>query len=283
MKAVTLAAALEEGVATPDTVLSVDGHIEAGDRTVYDAHDHEPIDWTVTGVLAKSSNVGTIMLAREVGDEKLEHYLREFGLGRRTGVELPGESPGIFQPSADWDAGRAANVPIGQGISVTTLQMASMYQAIANRGVRVEPRVVDSLTAPDGTVTDAPEAPSARVISEATADDLAYMLEAVVGPEGTAPLAQVDGFRVAGKTGTAQRANPETGGYDGGGYVTTFVGFAPADDPEYVVAVDLERPTSDEESGKVAAPVFAEIMRQALTAGGVAPTGAVRPEFDLEG
>src|SRR5215211_8235727 len=117
MKAVTMSAALEEGVAEPDTVLTVNGHIEAGDRTVYDAHDHEPIKWTVTGVLAKSSNVGTIMLAREVGDEKLEHYLRAFGLGDTTGIELPGESAGILQDSADWTESRSANVPIGQGVS----------------------------------------------------------------------------------------------------------------------------------------------------------------------
>jgi cell division protein FtsI (penicillin-binding protein 3) len=283
MKAVTMSAALEEGVATPETVLTVDGHIDAGDRTVYDAHDHEPIKWTVTGVLAKSSNVGTIMLAREVGDEKLEHYLRAFGLGTRTGVELPGESPGILQPSAEWDPGRAANVPIGQGVSVTTLQMASIYQTIANDGVRIEPRVVQSLSAPDGTVTESPDGAGTRVVSEDTAEEMAYMLEAVVGPEGTAPLAAIEGFRVAGKTGTAQRANPECGCYEGGGYVTTFAGFAPADDPQYVVAVDLERPTSSAEGGQVAAPVFAEVMRQALVAGGVAPTGAPRPDFDLEG
>ena len=283
MKAVTLAAALEEGVATPDTVLTVDGSIDAGDRVVTDAHDHEPIRWTVTGILAKSSNVGTIMLAREVGDARLEHYLRAFGLGSRTGIELPGESAGILQPSAEWSASRAANVPIGQGISVTTLQMASIYQAIANDGVRVEPRVVESLTAPDGTVTPAPEPPSTRVVSPRTAGQLAHMLEAVVGEEGTAPLAQIEGFRVAGKTGTAQRANPECGCYAGGGYVTTFVGFAPADDPRYVVAVDLERPSSSAEGGQVAAPVFAQIMRQALAADGVAPTGAARPAFRLEG
>ena len=283
MKAVTLAAAVEEGVATPETVLTVDGSIDAGDRVVTDAHDHAPIRWTVTGILAKSSNVGTIMLAREVGDAKLEGYLRAFGLGSRTGIELPGESPGILEPSADWTASRAANVPIGQGVSVTTLQMASVYQAIANDGVRVEPRVVESLTAPDGTVTPAPEPRAARVVSPATAADLTHMLEAGVGEEGTAPLAQIEGYRVAGKTGTAQRANPECGCYAGGGYVTTFVGFAPADDPRYVVAVDLERPTSSAEGGQVAAPVFAEIMRQALTADGVPPTGAARPAFVLEG
>jgi cell division protein FtsI (penicillin-binding protein 3) len=283
MKAVTLSAALEEGKAEPDTVLTVNGHIQAGDKVVTDAHDHEPIQWTVTGILAKSSNVGAIMLAREVGDEKLEHYLRAFGLGSTTGIELPGESAGILQHSADWTASRAANVPIGQGVSVTTLQMASIYQTIANGGVRIAPRIVDSVTDPAGHVTAAREPDSARVISKATADKMAYMLEAVVGPGGTAPLGEVDGFRVAGKTGTAQRANPACNCYEGGGYVTTFVGFAPADDPQYVVAVDLERPTSDAEGGQVAAPVFADVMKYALTAGGVVPSGTPRPDFVLTG
>ncbi|WP_034512085.1 penicillin-binding protein 2 [Blastococcus sp. URHD0036] len=281
MKAVTMAGAIEEGLTTPDEVISVPGHIQAGDAVVTDAHDHAPVDWTVTGILAKSSNVGTIMLARRLGDEKLEEYLRAFGVGAATGVELPGESAGILEPAEDWTASRAANVPIGQGVSVTTLQMASVYQAIANGGVRVEPRLVSSVTAADGTVTPVEQPEPTRVVSEDTADDLAYMLEAVVGPGGTAPLGQVDGFRVAGKTGTAQRANPECGCYDGGGYVTTFVGFAPADDPQYVVAVDLERPTSSAEGGQVAAPVFADVMRYALTAGGVVPSGTARPEFVL--
>src|SRR3954464_9748516 len=220
MKAVTLSAALEEGKAKPDTVLTVNGHIQAGDKVVTDAHDHEPMDWTVTGILAKSSNVGTIMLARKVGDEKLEHYLRAFGLGDTTGIELPGESAGILEASKDWTATRAANVPIGQGVSVTTLQMASIYQTIANDGVRIAPRIVESVTAPDGKGVETPAPKGARVISKATADKMAYMLEAVVGPGGTAPLGQIAGFRVAGKTGTAQRANPEGGRYPGGGYVT---------------------------------------------------------------
>jgi cell division protein FtsI (penicillin-binding protein 3) len=283
MKAVTLSAALEEGIAEPDTVLTVDGHIKAGDRVVTDAHDHEPVDWTVTGILAKSSNVGTIMLARKVGDEKLEHYLRAFGLGDTTGIELPGESAGILEASKDWTASRAANVPIGQGVSVTALQMASIYQTIANDGVRIAPRIVESVTAPDGKVVETPTPKGTRVISKATADKMAYMLEAVVGPGGTAPLAQIAGFRVAGKTGTAQRPNPECNCYAGGGYVTTFVGFAPADDPQYVVAVDLERPSSDAEGGQVAAPVFADILRYALTANGVVPSGKPRPDFQLTG
>jgi cell division protein FtsI (penicillin-binding protein 3) len=281
MKAVTVSAALEEGIARPDSVLTVDGRIAAGDRVVRDSHDHAPIDYTTTGILAKSSNVGTIMLARQVGDEKLEHYLRAFGIGSTTEVELPGESAGILEKSADWTQSRAANVPIGQGVSITTLQMASIYQTIANDGVRVEPRIVESVTAPDGTVTAASEADRTRVVSEATAADMAYMLEAVVGEGGTAPRGAIDGFRVAGKTGTAQRPNPECGCYRGGGYVTTFVGFAPADDPQYVVAVDLERPTGAGEGGGVAAPVFADVMRYALTADGVVPSGTPRPEFVL--
>ncbi|MPQ97718.1 penicillin-binding protein 2 [Modestobacter sp. I12A-02628] len=281
MKAVTMAAAVEEGIATPDTVLSVNGHIQAGDKVVTDAHDHAPVDWTVTGILAKSSNVGTIMLAREVGDAKLEAYMRAFGLGSRTGVELPGESAGILEPSADWTASRAANVPIGQGVSVTALQMASVYQAIANGGVRIPPRVVESVTAADGTVTRPPAPEPTRVVSETSARAVAYMLEAVVGKGGTAPLGEVPGYRVAGKTGTAQRANPDCSCYSGGGYFTTFVGFAPADAPRYVVAVDLERPNSDAEGGQVAAPVFADVMRQVLTLDRVAPTGTARPDFTL--
>ena len=281
MKAVTLSAAIEEGKAQPDTVLQVPGHIQAGDAVVTDAHDHAPIGFTVTGILAKSSNVGAIMLAREVGDQKLEQYLRAFGIGSKTGIELPGESAGILQGSADWTRSRAANVPIGQGVSVTTLQMASVYQTLANGGVRVPPRIVRSVTAADGTVTPAARPPGLRVVSESTAGKLTYMLEAVVGKGGTAPLGEVDGFRVVGKTGTAQRANPDCGCYTGGGFFTTFVGYAPADDPQYVVAVDLERPTSSAEGGQVAAPVFADVMRYALTAGGVVPSGAPRPTFTL--
>jgi cell division protein FtsI (penicillin-binding protein 3) len=281
MKAVTLSAAIEEGKASKDTVLTVPDRIQAGDAVVADAHERAPKDFTVTGILAKSSNVGAIMLAREVGDGTLERYLRAFGIGSRTGIELPGESAGILQDSADWTASRAANVPIGQGVSVTTLQMASVYQTLANGGVRIPPRVVSSVTAADGTVTDTAQPAGVRVVSQHTADQLTYMLEAVVGPGGTAPLGEVDGFRVVGKTGTAQRANPDCSCYTGGGYFTTFVGYAPADDPQYVVAVDLERPTSSAEGGQVAAPVFSDVMRYALTAGGVVPSGAPRPEFTL--
>jgi cell division protein FtsI (penicillin-binding protein 3) len=223
------------------------------------------------------------MLTRQLGAATLEQYLRAFGIGERTGIELPGESAGILQGSSDWTESRAANVPIGQGVSVTTLQMASIYQTLANGGVRIPPRIVSSVTAPDGTVTKAGAPQGTRVISSSTASQMAYMLEAVTSAHGTAPTAAIDGFRVAGKTGTAQRANPDCGCYAGGGYVTTFVGFAPADDPQYVVAVDLERPTSSAEGGEVAAPVFHDIMSYALTAGGIVPSGTPQPDFKLTG
>jgi cell division protein FtsI (penicillin-binding protein 3) len=281
MKAVTLSAVLDKGIATPGTVLTVPGHIQAGDVVVHDATDHAPIQWTVTGVMAHSSNIGTIMLERQLGNGTLEQYMRDFGLGARTGVGLPGESAGILRPSKDWTASQAANVPIGQGVSVTTLQLASVYQTIANGGVRIPPRVVTSVTAPDGTVTPQPAPAAQRVIGAGTASAMTYMLQSVVSKHGTAPGAAVPGYLVAGKTGTAQRANPACGCYAGGGYNTTFVGFAPADDPQYVVAVDLERPTSNAEGGEVAAPVFADLMKAALVQNGVVPSGAAPPAFVL--
>jgi cell division protein FtsI (penicillin-binding protein 3) len=283
MKAVTLSAVLQEGVAGPDTALTVPDSIQAGDVTVKDAANHDPIRWTVTGIMAHSSNVGTIMLERQLpgGNATLERYLRAFGIGSTTGVGLPGESAGILQGSKKWTASRAANVPIGQGVSVTTLQMASIYQTIANGGVRIAPRIVGSITAPDGTVTREKTPAATRVISAATAQKMTYLLQAVVSQHGTAPVANIPGYLVAGKTGTAQRANPTCGCYAGGGYTTTFAGFAPADDPQYVVAVSLDRPTSTAEGGEVAAPVFADIMKYALTANGVVPSGAQPPTFQL--
>jgi cell division protein FtsI (penicillin-binding protein 3) len=262
-------------------VLTVPGHIQAGDVVVHDASDHAPIQWTVTGIMAHSSNIGTLMLDQQLGNATLEQYMRAFGLGAKTGAGLPGESGGILQPSKDWSASHAANVPIGQGVSVTTLQLASVYQTIANGGVRIPPRVVASVTTPDGTVTPQPAPAAQRVISASTASAMTYMLESVISKHGTAPGAAVPGYLVAGKTGTAQRANPACGCYAGGGYNTTFVGFAPADDPQYVVAVDLERPTSDAEGGEVAAPVFADVMRAALVQNGVVPSGAAPPTFVL--
>ena len=229
----------------------------------------------MTGILAKSSNVGTIMLARKVGDEKLEHYMRAFGIGSTTGVELPGESRGILQDSADWTAGRAANVPIGQGVSVTTLQMASIYQTIANGGVRIAPRIVGSVTDPDGRRTRRPRptrpASSAQATPPTRWPTCSRPSSVRAGPRR---WAQIEGFRVAARPARRSGPTPSAAATSGGGYVTTFVGFAPADAP---AVRRRRRPRAarraSAEGGQVAAPVFADVMRYALTADGVVPSG----------
>lgn len=276
-KAITLSAALEEGVVTPDDLRLTPDSITRGPVTVNDAHPHDPINYTVTGIVAKSSNVGTLGIAEELGDARLEEYLRAFGMGAQTGIELPGESAGILVPSEDWNIAQSMNIPIGQGFAMTVLQMASVMQTIGNGGVRIPPRIVESTTAPDGTVTERPAPESHRVISEATAEQMAYMLEAVVGEGGTALNAAIDGYRVAGKTGTAQRPNPACNCYAGGGYWTTFAGFAPADAPRYAMSVMIERPDSSVPAG----PIFAGVLTFVLAHEAIPPTGAPRPEFTL--
>ncbi|MDQ4038742.1 MAG: penicillin-binding protein 2, partial [Actinomycetota bacterium] len=278
-KAMVVAAAVEEGIVGPDDLRLTDDSITVGGTTVRDAHPHDAINYTVTGILAKSSNVGTIGIARELGNERLEQYLRAFGIGEATGIELPGESPGILVPHQDWSIAQSINVPIGQGFALTTLQMASIYQTIANGGVRIPPRIVASTTSADGAVTQAPEPEGVRVVSAETAATMAHMLEAVVGEGGTAANAVIEGYRVAGKTGTAQRPNPACSCYAGGGYWTTFAGFAPSDAPRYVMSVMLQRPDSRVPSG----PVFKDVMTFVLAHQAVPPTGTARPEFILIG
>lgn len=276
-KAMTMSAAIQEGIVTPTDVRLTPDAITVGSTTVHDSHSHAPLNYTVTGILAKSSNVGTIGIARELGNERLEQYLRAFGVGEQTGIELPGESPGLLVPNDQWSVAQSMNIPIGQGFAVTTLQMASIYQTIANGGVRIPPRIVDSTIAPDGTVTESPQPEGVRVISEESAATMAYMLEAVVGEGGTAANAAIEGYRVAGKTGTAQRANPACGCYAGGGYSATFAGFAPADAPRYVMSVMVQRPDTSVPAG----PVFKAVMTFVLGHEAVPPTGAARPEFVL--
>jgi cell division protein FtsI (penicillin-binding protein 3) len=260
-KVVTMAAALEYGVAHPDDVLSVPGSIRVADRTIGDAWDHGTEQYTLTGVLAKSSNVGTIMTAQKVGEERFADMLARFGLGSRTGVGLPGESAGQVPPRESWSGSTFGNLPIGQGLSVTTLQMAGMYQAVANDGVRIPPRIIASTTAPDGVrVTPAPPDP-VRVVSPETAQRLRTMLTAVTqdgrssSQRGTGYQAAVPGYQVAGKTGTAQQVDPACGCYSRSKHWITFAGMLPAQNPRYVVAIMLDAPAA----GTSAAPLFHDI------------------------
>ncbi|MFC5952053.1 peptidoglycan D,D-transpeptidase FtsI family protein [Pseudonocardia lutea] len=258
-KIVTMAGALEFGLAKPDDVLDVPGSIKVADRTVHDAWDHGLDHYTLTGVLAKSSNVGTIMTAEKLGPDRFSDMLARFGIGQRTGVGLPGESAGSVPARSAWSGSTFGNLPIGQGLSMTVLQMAGMYQAVANDGVRIPPRIVGATIAPDGSRTETPQPEGVRVVSPETAAQLRTMLTAVTqkapGQQGTGYTAQVPGYQVAGKTGTAQQVDPNCGCYASSTYWITFAGMMPAQDPRFVVAIMLDAP----KGGTSAAPLFHDI------------------------
>jgi cell division protein FtsI (penicillin-binding protein 3) len=258
-KIVTMSAAIEYGVAKPDDVLDVPGSIRVADRTINDAWKHGLTHFTLTGVLAKSSNVGTIMTAQKVGPERFADMLARFGLGQKTGVGLPGESPGSVPPMATWSGSTFGNLPIGQGLSMTVLQMAGMYQAVANNGLRIPPRIIESTVSPDGVRTVPPSPAGVQVVSPPTAATLRTMLTAVTQDErnqrGTGPTAAVPGYQAAGKTGTAQQVNPVCGCYASSTYWITFAGMFPAQDPRYVIGIMLDAPAG----GTSAAPLFHDI------------------------
>jgi cell division protein FtsI (penicillin-binding protein 3) len=261
-KVVTMAAALEYRTASPDRVFAVPGSIRVADRVVNDAWEHGTEGYTLTGILAKSSNVGTIMAAREVGPDRFADMLARFGLGKRTLVGLPGESPGRVPARETWSGSTFGNLPIGQGLSVTALQMAGMYQAVANDGLRVPPRIVAATIGPDGVRTPTPAPEPVRVIAPETARTLRTMLTAVTQDgaghseqRGTGYTAAIPGYQVAGKTGTAQQVDPRCGCYTSSTYWITFAGMLPAQDPRYVVAIMLDAP----QGGTSAAPLFHDI------------------------
>ncbi|GAA1837427.1 penicillin-binding protein 2 [Pseudonocardia ailaonensis] len=258
-KIVTMAGALEFGINKPDDVLDVPGSIQVADRTVHDAWAHGLDHYTLTGVLAKSSNVGTIMTAEKLGQDRFSEMLQRFGIGTKTGVGLPGESAGSVPARSAWSGSTFGNLPIGQGLSMTVLQMAGMYQAVANDGVRIPPRIVAATIAPDGSRTETPQPAGVRVVSPETAAQLRTMLTAVTqkapGQIGTGYTAQVPGYQVAGKTGTAQQVNPACGCYSASTYWITFAGMMPAQDPRFVVGIMLDAP----KGGTSAAPLFHDI------------------------
>lgn len=289
-KVVTAAAALQEGVTTPDEVHQVPGSIDMAGVTVNDAWEHGTEPYTTTGIFGKSSNVGTLMIADKLGQEKYAEYLKKFGLGNTTGIELPNESAGSVPDLEQWSGGTFANLPIGQGQSWTTLQMASVYQALANGGERIEPRIIDSVKGPDGKdeKLEAPE--KNQVVSPETAKTTVDMFRAVFQDDdaglqnGTAGNAQLKGYQLSGKTGTAQKVDPNTGAYSNSAYWITFAGIAPADDPRFVVAVMLDEPKSGVEDngggGQSAAPIFRDIASWLLNRDNI-PTSKPAPRLTL--
>ena len=278
-KVMTIAAALEEGTVTPSTPVIIPNRLPRYDKSFKDSHEHPTLYRTVAGTLAESSNIGTVLVSETMPPKTLETYFRKFGLGSRSGTGYPGESRGLLARSEDWSGTTKATVAFGQGLSVTAIQAASVFQTIANNGVRVAPRLVDSVADASGTVTTMPESPSTRVVSQRTANDVSRMLEGVVSPEGTAEEAQISGYRVAGKTGTADYYDAEAGRYSG--RTASFIGYAPADDPQIVVAVIVQKPTYPFFGGYVAGPVFKDVTTYALQELKIPPTGAKPPRVTL--
>ncbi|WP_411763089.1 peptidoglycan D,D-transpeptidase FtsI family protein [Corynebacterium tuberculostearicum] len=289
-KVVTAAAALQEGVTTPDEVHQVPGSIDMAGVTVNDAWEHGTEPYTTTGIFGKSSNVGTLMIADKLGQEKYADYLKKFGLGNTTGIELPNESAGSVPDLEQWSGGTFANLPIGQGQSWTTLQMASVYQALANGGERIEPRIIDSVKGPDGKDEKLEEPEKNQVVSPETAKTTVDMFRAVFQDDdaglqnGTAGNAQLKGYQLSGKTGTAQKVDPNTGAYSNSAYWITFAGVAPADDPRFVVAVMVDEPKSGVEDngggGQSAAPIFRDIASWLLNRDNI-PTSKPAPRLTL--
>jgi cell division protein FtsI/penicillin-binding protein 2 len=278
-KIVTVAAALEERVVKPRTRFTVPDELPFADRVFHDSHAHAPEAMTVTEIIEQSSNVGTIKIGLRLGERRLDRYVRAFGFGGRTGSGFPGEARGIVLPRRAWSGVTIATVPLGQGIAVTALQLATAFSTLANDGVWVEPGFVYGMADGTGGVRAASDAGRRRVVSRATARRVTAMLTGVV-ERGTGLLARVPGYRVAGKTGTAQKPLP-TGGY-GDSYVASFGGYAPVRDPKVTVLVTLDDPDPIW-GGSTAAPTFKTIMEFALRQLGVAPSGnAERAAAELE-
>jgi cell division protein FtsI/penicillin-binding protein 2 len=265
-KLVTVAGALSEHLVTPSTSFVLPYSIHVADRIIHDAEPRGTETMTVAQILARSSNVGAITLAERLDQTALARWITRFGFGKLTGIDYPGESPGIVLPEKDWSGSTIGNVPIGQGISVTPVQLASAYAAIANHGVWIRPHLVDHVG--DGASVHAARH---RIVSRTVAAQVLAMLKNVV-LDGTGQLAAVPGYQVAGKTGTASKVDPD-GTYSKSRYVASFIGIVPASRPRLVILVSVDEPHGAIWGGTVAAPAFAEIAKFDLQYldGGITP------------
>lgn len=264
-KIVPVAGALEEGAVTPSTEFDLPPTLTLYDRELGEAHRENTVRWSVTEILEQSSNVGTVKVAQSLGPDKLQTWIERFGFGSSTGIDVPGEVPGLLLAREDWSGVSILNIPIGQGVGVTLAQLTRAYAVIANGGRSVVPHVVSR-------VGDEPAAPSPgeQVLTPATAAAVDRMLRRVVSADGTGSAASIEGYEVAGKTGTANKIDPATGEYSAR-YVSSFVGYVPANRPELLVAVVVDEPGGAFFGGDVAAPAFEQIARFSLQYRGIAP------------
>jgi cell division protein FtsI (penicillin-binding protein 3) len=272
-KVMTIAAAMEEKKITTETVLTIPDKLKRSTKVFKDHEPHPTQRLTTAGILAVSSNTGSIKIGEMISNDKLYDYLTKFGIGTKTGSGLPGESRGILPKVADWSGTTAPTVAFGQGYSVTAMQATSVFATIANDGVRVSPTVIAGTSDSSGNYTPSATRENVRVISPETAAKMRLMMESVVSANGTAPSAAIPGYRVAGKTGTAQRIDDTCGCYRG--YTASFIGFAPADKPAYVISVTIQDPKGMHWGGYLGGPVFKKVMSFVLQSKGIAPTGAV--------
>jgi cell division protein FtsI (penicillin-binding protein 3) len=270
-KVMTAAAVIEEGEAKATSKFTVPGGLSRGGKVFSDHDKHGTLKLTLNGIMARSSNIGTILAAERIGPDKLHEYLKKFGIAEPTGLDFPGESRGLLADVDQWSGTSFPTLAFGQGLSLNAVQATSVFATLANDGVRVQPRLVDAFIEEDGTRTTAPRAEGVRVVSDKTASTVRKMLESVVSDQGTAPMAVVPGYRVAGKTGTAQRVDPTCGCYRG--YTASFIGMAPADKPELVVSVTLQDPRNGHYGGLLGGPVFKRVMSFALQDQRIPPTG----------
>ena len=278
-KVITVAAALEEGTTTPTNVYTIPNTFKSGGRVFHDDKNHKTEHLTTAGVLAVSSNIGAIQIGSAIPSNTFFSYLQKFGIGQSTGSNLPGESAGILHPVSDWSASSAPTIAFGQGYSVTAMQATDVFATIANNGVRVTPNVIAGTTSADGTYMPSKPSTQIQVVSADTAQKIRQMLEGVVSNEGTAPAAEIPGYKVAGKTGTAMRVDARCGCYRG--YTASFIGMAPAEAPKYVVSVVIQNPQGMHFGGEIAAPVFKKVMSFVLQTKQVQPIPSTLPAYPL--
>ena len=279
-KVMTMAAALEEKLVTPTTVFKTQDKIRR-DGKLFKDHDTHPV-WqlTATGILAKSSNVGTIKIAERMSEHTLYSYLKKFGIGERVSLGLPAESAGILHPVEQWSRSTFPTISFGQSYSVTTIQATSVFATIANSGVRIAPTLIAGTSDAAGHYTASQRPESRQVISADVAKQLSAMMESVTHEGGTAVRAAIPGYRVAGKTGTAQRYDESCRCYRG--YTSSFIGFAPADNPRFVMSVTVQNPVGIHWGGYLGGPVFKSVISYALKSYRVPPSGVEFSPYPLD-